>query len=567
MSLLESLPKPLPLPVSADAQPVLEGWSLIDRLLAEQQQLTAVERFSQDFSTLSTTTSHDPAQARYYAALMPASPPGPLEQYAFEVDLDRCSGCKACVTACHAQNGLDEGETFRQVGLLVGGTSALPVLQHVTAACHHCLEPACATACPVNAYEKDPATGLVIHLDDQCFGCQYCTLACPYDVPQYHAAKGIVRKCDMCQQRLAQNEAPACVQACPHEAIRIRVVQRQQVIDDCETSQFLPGAYDPQFTLPTTTYKSARPLPRNLVPADFHDITPAHIHWSLVWMLVLTQLSVGTFVVEFWLTSRWGSTGEWLPLAAVQLGHVSAVTAWLIGQLALGAATLHLGRPHLAFRAILGLRHSWLSREIVAFGLFAALSSLYAAGAWWSWNFAAWGNALAVSIVVSGLLGVFCSAMIYEFTQRAYWSGMATIQRFLGSTLVSGAAIVLLMQATTTSPSELSVTWLSRLLLWSSVWKLSSELLVLRHLRDRSHSVLKRSAQLLTGALRLLLSLRVVCSLIGGVLLPTWVLNGQDFTLGMGFAIASLVFAGEVAERCLFFAAVIPHRMPGGVRS
>ncbi len=151
---------------------------------------------------------------------MPATPPGPGQQYAFEVDLDRCSGCKACVTACHTLNGLDEDETWRDVGLLVGGRGLLPVMQHVTAACHHCLEPACMIACPVNAYEKDPVTGIVKHLDDQCFGCQYCTLACPYDVPKYHPGKGIVRKCDMCSTRLAVGEAPACVQACPHEAIR-----------------------------------------------------------------------------------------------------------------------------------------------------------------------------------------------------------------------------------------------------------------------------------------------------------------------------------------------------------
>ena len=189
--------------------------SLLDRLLGEQQELTAVEAFSRDHSSYT-----EPAQARYYSRLLPASPPGPGEQYAFEVDLDRCSGCKACVTACHSLNGLDEQETWRDVGLLIGGTEQLPVIQHVTAACHHCVQPACMTACPVNAYEKDSVTGIVKHLDDQCFGCQYCTLACPYNVPKYHARKGIVRKCDMCSSRLSAGEAPACVQACPHEAIR-----------------------------------------------------------------------------------------------------------------------------------------------------------------------------------------------------------------------------------------------------------------------------------------------------------------------------------------------------------
>jgi formate dehydrogenase iron-sulfur subunit len=182
---------------------------LIDDLLREQQA-TAVEEFAQwhEHET-------EPLQARYYRNLMPASPPKEGQQYAFEVDLDACSGCKACVVACHNLNGLETDETWRSVGLLLGGNDQLPILQHVTSACHHCVEPACLDGCPVEAYEKDPITGIVRHLDDQCFGCQYCILKCPYDVPKYSASKGIVRKCDMCSNRLAVGEAPACVQSCP----------------------------------------------------------------------------------------------------------------------------------------------------------------------------------------------------------------------------------------------------------------------------------------------------------------------------------------------------------------
>src|SRR5689334_15755167 len=201
--------------------------SFLEELLTEQQELTAVERFSQFHEQ-----TRQPLQARYYSSLLPAASPGPGEQYAFEVDLDRCSGCKACVTACHSLNGLDEHETWRDVGLLHGGSVTLPVLQHVTTACHHCLDPACMNVCPTRAYEKDAVTGIVKHLDDQCFGCQYCILACPYEVPKYSAKRGIVRKCDMCSQRLAVGEAPACVQACPHEAIRIAVVKKADVAAD-----------------------------------------------------------------------------------------------------------------------------------------------------------------------------------------------------------------------------------------------------------------------------------------------------------------------------------------------
>src|SRR5687768_16364600 len=110
MNLLQDQPKSdtlLPL-ISGDecARDVgRDNNSLIDLLLTEQQNLTAVERFPRDHADA-------PPKAKSYSQLLPASGPGDGQQYAFEVDLDRCSGCKACVTACHSMNGLDAEETF-----------------------------------------------------------------------------------------------------------------------------------------------------------------------------------------------------------------------------------------------------------------------------------------------------------------------------------------------------------------------------------------------------------------------------------------------------------------------
>ena len=191
----------------AETQPAPADVStLLSHLLARHEQ-TAVVQFAQWHGGLHAAhapraSAENQLTARY-RALLPLTLPAAGEQYGFEVDLDACSGCKACVAACHQLNGLDEGESWRTVGLLHGGTERSSVVQHVTAACHHCLEPACLTGCPVEAYEKDPITGIVRHLDDQCIGCQYCVLMCPYDVPRYHADLGIVRKCHMCRQRLA----------------------------------------------------------------------------------------------------------------------------------------------------------------------------------------------------------------------------------------------------------------------------------------------------------------------------------------------------------------------------
>src|SRR5262245_23198580 len=109
--------------------------SLIDDYLREHRappsSATAVDRFSRHH----TEHGQEPAQAKYYRDLIPVHAPRPGQQYAFEVDMDACSGCKSCVTACHSLNGLDEHESWRSVGLLIGGSSDRPVMQHVTTAC------------------------------------------------------------------------------------------------------------------------------------------------------------------------------------------------------------------------------------------------------------------------------------------------------------------------------------------------------------------------------------------------------------------------------------------------
>ncbi len=86
--------------------------------------------------------------------------------------------------------------------------------------CMHCLEPSCVSACLVGGITKSPE-GPVIYDPDKCIGCRYCMLACPFHIPRYEwdQTHPYMKKCGMCFNRLKEGKLPACVEACPNNAM------------------------------------------------------------------------------------------------------------------------------------------------------------------------------------------------------------------------------------------------------------------------------------------------------------------------------------------------------------
>ncbi len=525
--------------------------NLIDELLAEQQRLTPVERFAR---------RHDradfPAQARYYRDLIPSALPARQQQYAFGVDLDVCSGCKACVSACHSLNGLEENETWRDVGLITGSEAGKPYLQTVTTACHHCLEPACLEGCPVLAYDKHPETGIVRHLDDQCIGCQYCTMKCPYDVPKYSHRLGIVRKCDMCTDRLAVGEAPACVQACPHEAIVIRLVDVAEI--DAATSagtQIVPGAFDSAYTKPTTKYFSKRGIPKNAEPADAHALRLEHPHWPLIIMLLFSQLAVGMFLAVAVMAMVSASSSLSVALAAT-IGLV-ALNAGL------GASVFHLGRPLGAWRFFLGLRTSWMSREILAFAIFA-LVAFGGTALCWIVPDSFYARVGLAGAALVGLVAVFTSVMIYADTRRAWWALASTAARFYGATIVLGvtalaAALSSIAASDAAFRFAVALSIAARTMFFS--WETLRGVRAVADSSSPSHRSEKTIRTLLPWFGRVRLGVFVLGTLVCVVALSA---SAPVSSLAAGLALALSLFA-HVLERFGFFTAVAAPRMPGGV--
>lgn len=162
-----------------------------------------------------------------------ASSEGPSSEGALGmlIDLSRCTGCNSCALACKQENN-EPNPTVAPVALNSDAlsyvdereftaTNGAPSSLFVKLNCMHCVHPACASACTVGALRKT-AAGPVVYDSSKCIGCRYCQYACPFGVPSYEwsGALGLISKCEMCHERLAEGEKPACVDACPNGAVR-----------------------------------------------------------------------------------------------------------------------------------------------------------------------------------------------------------------------------------------------------------------------------------------------------------------------------------------------------------
>jgi formate dehydrogenase iron-sulfur subunit len=180
------------------------------------------------------------------------------------IDIANCIGCRACQVACKQWNEKEGEETFLESDLGFQNPATLSAKTYTLIAFHeaenpkspggiesafvmqrclHCLEPACVSACPTTALQRR-ADGPVSYDADECIGCRYCQLACPWDVPtsDWNSRAPKISKCTHCADRIEQpvpiafngqalssheNQrfsgtiaTPACVKACPADALR-----------------------------------------------------------------------------------------------------------------------------------------------------------------------------------------------------------------------------------------------------------------------------------------------------------------------------------------------------------
>ena len=180
------------------------------------------------------------------------------------IDITKCIGCRACQVACKQWNDRDGEQTeldwnlgFQNPATLSAKTLTLITYHELPdekapgglhylftmRRCLHCLEPACASACPTTALNRS-ADGPVGYDSDKCIGCRYCIWACPWGVPtaEWDSLAPKIQKCTHCADRESQSSplsrngqaltdieskqfresivVPACVKACPADALK-----------------------------------------------------------------------------------------------------------------------------------------------------------------------------------------------------------------------------------------------------------------------------------------------------------------------------------------------------------
>ena len=153
-------------------------------------------------------------------------------------DSTLCIGCRACMVACKEYNNLPPvhmrptdvwdnpvGLSSKTFTIVRQYRSGLPLTKDqevngyafIKKNCLHCVDPACASACPVSALSKDPRTGVVTYNKSLCIGCRYCQVACPFNVPKFEWDSPFpeIKKCQLCEHRMADGGYAACCEFCP----------------------------------------------------------------------------------------------------------------------------------------------------------------------------------------------------------------------------------------------------------------------------------------------------------------------------------------------------------------
>lgn len=308
----------------------------------------------------------------------------------FLFDLERCTGCNACELACTIENELAWGKSWRAVTTF--NPDRLPGIPtfHLSLACNHCESAPCMRHCPALAIGRDARTSNVEIDAARCIGCKYCSWACPYGAPLFDTQTRVMTKCTGCNHRVAAGLEPACVALCPTTALGYGVLAGAESVPGFPKTPARPAI---RFQ-PLREGRSAPESTWNL-PAELLGMPPAgatrtpeitlRAEWPLVVFTTVLPMLVGWTLA----TVPGGVVPDFQGVVVPSVPGAASATygvLFLLGTVfALGTSLLHLGHKSRAWRAVLNVRGSWLSREVAGSGGFVLVAALSVLGLGPTW--------------------------------------------------------------------------------------------------------------------------------------------------------------------------------------
>jgi len=329
----------------------------------------------------------------------------------FIFNQNKCVACKACSAACILENGWK----VQPRSIFTYNKEAVFSLQviHLSMACNHCEKPVCLEGCPSAAYIRDSETEAVIIDEKKCIGCHYCKWNCPYDAPKSDFVNGIVYKCHLCHTRLKEGREPACASSCPTGALSYGYLLAGT------ESYSLPWFPDKKLNPALEISGFNKSIPLKIIPERIQKPENKIINekeknikdeWSLVAFTFLTSIAVAMVSSSF------------------LKGFFPDKILFLIILLTGGISFFHLGKPLKAWRALVNIKDSPLSREITLFLIFSVISIL---------SVILKSSVLLVVSSLSGLILLAAIDAVYTFSDKR-----KSIIFHSGQTFLTGLLII-----------------------------------------------------------------------------------------------------------------------------
>jgi Fe-S-cluster-containing dehydrogenase component len=420
----------------------------------------------------------------------------------FIFDYAKCVGCHACITACCLENKTKYPVIWRQINSYNSKKIPLAGFIHLSIACNHCSDAPCLKACPAVAYRRDLQTDTVIHFPDKCIGCKYCTWACPYDAPKFNVEKGIIEKCTLCNHRIAEGLPPACANLCPTGALSYGFIDKNQTNSIGVSNREISPKIN---TLRSNVVDSIPEMDVNASGYNCNNIDKTNLFniESKIESLHEWPLVLFTFIASL-LTGMITST-------KLEESFILKVIFSFLALVGLFLSTFHLGQPLRAYRSILNYRTSWLSREIIAFGLFCLFSFIYL--------FIYSNSEMHFIVSFLGFSTLICIEMVYSITKKSYKTPIHSANTMLTAILFA--------------------------LVFNQLWKLALAIAVIKALlylvRKGSHEVEITPTHTLQILIRFLI----------GLMLPIGLLTKQDPDYSI--IIVPLLIVGELFDRFEYY--------------